>query len=91
VGHSRRFERGSMSEFRGDSHGGSITTLTTGEGASDLVLGLEALWLGKPLAIPFGKLKLLFQSPAIRPDELARARYHAAWYQIEQPDLAAAA
>jgi hypothetical protein len=33
----------------------------------------------------------LFQRPAKRPDERAKANYFAAWYQIGQQDLPAAA
>jgi len=51
------------------------------------------MWTCPPIAIPFRGLKLrrLFQPPAKRPDNRAKAAYFAAWYRDEQQDLPAAA
>jgi hypothetical protein len=78
-----------MSDSKGDSHGGNITTLTTGYRRSDLLSGYEAMWSDLPLGFPLRLLKLQFQRPAERPDEVGRARYFAAWYGQEELPAAA--
>jgi hypothetical protein len=83
-----------MSGETGGDHGVAITRLTSlYRGSADLLSAFEAMWTCPPIAIPFRGLRLqrLFRRPAKRPPELPRARYLAAWHQVEQPDLAAAA
>jgi len=87
-----------MSEQTGGDHAVAITSLTISPGKPELFSAFDALWLGPPIAIALKRLPLarLFQAPAKRPDELARARYLAAchqvtWEQVGQPALAPAA
>ena len=82
-----------MSDQTGGDHGVTITSLTTSYDDPNLLSAFEALWSTPPVAIPLRPLRLrrLFQRPAKRPGKRAEAHYLAAWYQIEQPDLAAAA
>jgi hypothetical protein len=80
-----------MSDQTGGDHGVSITSLTTSYADPDLLSAFEAMWSAPPIAIPLKGLALrrLFERPAKRPDERARAAYFAAWYG--QEDLPAAA
>jgi hypothetical protein len=80
------------SDMAGD-HGVAITSLTTPYADPDLLSAFEAMWTSPPIAIPLKGLMLqrLFPRPAKRPDKRAEAHYLAAWHQIEQQDLAAAA
>jgi len=82
-----------MSDETSGDHGVSITSLTTSYADPDLLSAFEAIWTCPPVAIPFRGLKLrrLFERPAKRPDQRAKAGYFAAWHQIEQQDLPAAA
>jgi hypothetical protein len=82
-----------MSEAGAGEHGVAITSLTTSYADPDLHSAFEAMWTCPPIAIPLKGLALrrLFERPAKRPDERARAAYFAAWYQIQQQDLPAAA
>ena len=74
-----------MSDETGGDHGVTITSLTTSYAEPDLLSAFEALWSTPPVAIP------LFLRPAKRPDPRAKAAYLAAWYQVGQQDLPAAA
>ena len=79
----------SMSDHTGGADGVAITSLTTPYADPNLLSAFEAMWSAPPIAMPFKylKLKRLFQRPAKRPNERAKAAYFAAWYQIEQQDL----
>lgn len=81
-----------MSAHATGDRGVSITSLTTSYADPELLSAFEALWTSPPIAIPFRglRLKRLFQHPAKRPDDRAKAAYFAALYQVEQQDLRAA-
>jgi hypothetical protein len=78
-----------MSDHIGGADGVAITSLTTLYADPNLLSAFEAMWTAPPIAIPFRSLSLrrLFQRPAKRPNERAKAAYFAAWYQIEQQGL----
>jgi hypothetical protein len=84
---------GAMSDDKGGDHGVTVTSLTTPYADPDLLSAFEAMWTCPPIALPFRGLRLrrLFLRPAKRPDERAKAAYFAAWYQVGQEDLPAAA
>ena len=81
-----------MSDQTSGHHGVSITSLTTSYADPELLSAYEAMWTSPPIPIPFRPLRLrrLFQRPAKRPGERAKAHYLAAWYRDEQQDLRAA-
>jgi hypothetical protein len=81
-----------MSRQTGGDHGVAITSLTTSYADPELLSAFEALWTSPPIAMPFTALRLkrLFQHPAKRPDDRAKAAYFAALYQVGQQDLRAA-
>ena len=81
-----------MSDQTSGHHGVSITSLTTSYADPELLSAYEAMWTSPPIPIPFRPLRLrrLFQCPAKRPGERAKAHYLAAWYRDEEQDLRAA-
>jgi hypothetical protein len=82
----------SMSDHTGGADGVAITSLTTPYADPNLLSAFEAMWSAPPIPIPFRglRLKRLFQHPAKRPNDRAKAAYFAALYQVGQQDLRAA-
>jgi hypothetical protein len=82
----------SISDHTGGADGVAITSLTTPYADPNLLSAFEDMWSAPPIAIPFKylKLKRLYQPPAKRPGERAKAHYLAGWHRDEEQDLRAA-